>query len=134
MAARVPAGLVVAAVLGAAVALFPLYGKHLQPYLWSYNPNAVQGAEEEYTITARVAAVNPARMEIVVDHTAIAVRGYWIVVREGGGEERLWAEDLLARYIRPGMEVTIKYKESGRWGRVATEIEGPGFRAYTEEG
>jgi len=133
MGLRVQAGLVIAVALGVAVALFPLYGKHLQPYLWSYNPNLEHEQEEEYTIHATVTAVDPARMELVVDHTQVAVRGYWIIVHQGR-EERVWAEDLLAKYIRPGMELTIRYKESGRWGRVATGIEGPGFRAYTEEG
>ena len=125
-------GLAIATAIGIAIALFPLYADKVAPYLWSYNPHAQEEGEATETLHGVVQAVYPDRLTIVVDGKTIAVRGYW-EVRVDGKEYEVWAGDLLAKYIRPGMRVTVEYKESERWGAVAKMIRGPGFEAYSEE-
>jgi len=125
-------GLIAAVVAGILVALFPLYADRVAPYLWSFNPNVQEEGGAESVIHGIVKSVDPEKLYIVVDGKEISVRGYWIVEIDGAKHENVWAGDLISQYIRPGVKVTVEYKESGRWGIVAQRVEGPGFIAYAE--
>ncbi len=126
-------GLIVAAIIGVAIALFPLYSGKLSDFLWSKESIGEEhgeehGVEEYARITGVVTKVDTEQLAITIDGKEIVIRGMWKITSPNGKEEELEAVDLLGM-IKPGMQVTAKVIEKGRWTR-AEELDFDGYHAY----
>ncbi len=126
---RLYVGLLIAVIVGLAIALFPLYSSHLANFLWSEERVSEENTHmENYMwIIGRVERVDMDHMLVKVDGKEIVVRGVWELVMPGGEREEVEAGDLLAM-LKPGMTVKVKIVERGRWIQ-AEELEFDGYKA-----
>ena len=131
-------GLAVAVAVAIALASFPLYAGRLTPYIWHMPSGEWRGGRGEgygtyVVVKGVVKSVNPEEGYMVVDGEKVWVRGDWKV--ETQGREEVVDSATLLEMLKPGLEVSVECRRSGRWGLMALSITAPGLHAEkVEEG